>query len=419
MEVTIVKRIIILFCVLSTLLSSVVFTSAQETTDITEYVSEIESEYESETITKTETTTEKPNKLPAGEFYVGDINNDSYITAADSRLVLKFSSKQILLTERQCVLADANFNKVVNAQDARLILRIAARLDKTKKCSQAESADPALFIAKYDKRKNYTSSLKGFSTSIMDEAVFSQIKALENYCRQLGSVVTFYFTDVNQEYFIQYNSDRVYRTQCTVKAPFVKSMLDYMEKNNISLNKTIYLKSSQKWNGHYLSNFKTGTGFTISELMYYAIRNSDNTAYQMLFDYFGTTNFNENAKKIGSSLRLNSYIFGETSASNMAKHYLDIYNYSGKFKNVFFEHLSNSNTSPLIRNGIPSGVTVMRKSGSGGNATVGYHDCAIVMAEQPFVLIIYTSVNRDMGYDRTPFRKIAEMVYEINETLTY
>ncbi len=415
------KNVLCFICVLTIFLTSFIFTYAEETTDC-ELTSIPTDECNSEYSTEQENTTaknEKPNKLPEDEYYFGDINNDNYITAADSRLVLKFSSKQILLTERQCVLADANSNKVVNAQDARLILRIAARLDKPKVCSKAASADPTVFITKYDNRKNYKPYVKGFSTNIMDDEVFSQIKALEDYCRQLGNVVTFYFTDVNNEYFIQYNSDRIYRTQCTVKAAYVKSMLDYMEKHNIPLSKTIYLKSSQKWNGHYLSNFRTGTGFTVSELMYYAIRNSDNTAYQMLFDNFGTNHFNENAKKINSSLRLNSYIFGETSASNMAKHYLDIYNYNGKYKDIFFEHLSNSNTSPLIRNGIPSGITVMRKSGSGGNATVGYHDCAIVMAEQPFVLIIYTSVNRDWGYDRTPFRKIAEMAYKINETLTY
>lgn len=416
------KKIIALICALLTLLSSMIFVSATETGYESEPVAEIETEFESEPVSETETTTEKkekPNKLPEGEFYFGDINDDGYITAADSRLVLKFSSRQILFTERQCVLADVNSNKVVNAQDARSILRIAARLDKTKKCSLAASADPSLFISKYDNRKAYISSVNGFSTNIMDEDVFAKIRELEKYCKQLGNVGTFFFTDVNSEYFIQYNSDRVYRTQCTVKAPYVKSMLDYMERHNISINQTIYLKSSQKWKGHYLSNYRTGTGFTVSELMYYAIRNSDNTAYQMLFDYFGTSHFNENAAKIGSSLRLGSYIFGETSASNMTKHYLDIYNYNGKYKNIFFEHLSKSNTSPLIRNGIPNGVTVMRKSGSGGDATIGYHDCAIVMAEQPFVLVIYTSVNKDRNYDKTPFRKIAEMVYDINESLKY
>lgn len=412
------KKSVLLVIILTALFFSVLTANAQDTTDIAEDTSEIESESFSEPESTTEKK-EKPNKLPTGDFYIGDINSDGYITAADSRLVLKFSAKQIRLTERQCVLADSNSNKVVNAQDARSILRIAAKIEKTKKCPQAASANTDSRISKYDKRKKYTTYLKGFSTNIMDESVFSKIKALEDYCKQLGNVATFYYTDVNNEYFIQYNSNRVYRTQCTVKAPYIKSMLDYMEKNNISLNKVIYLKSNQKWGGHYLSNYRTGTGFTINELMYYAIRNSDNTAYQMLFDYFGTQHFNENAKKIGSSLKLDTYIFGETSASNMAKHYLDIYNYNGKFKNVFFENLSNSNTSPLISNGIPSDVTVMRKSGSGANMTVGYHDCAIVMTQQPFVLVIYTSVNKDRNYDKTPFRKIAEMVYQINENIAY
>ena len=51
--------------------------------------------------------------------------------------------------------------------------------------------------------------------------------------------------------------------------------------------------------------------------------------------------------------------------------------------------------------------------------TVGYHDCAVVLAEDPFVLIIYTSVNTDRGYDKTPFRRIAEKVYNINNSLYF
>ena len=360
-----------------------------------------------------------PIRIPDGEFYKGDINGDRIITASDARFVLRFSAQQIQLTERQCVISDANSDKTVNAQDARLVLRMAAKLEKAKKCNDAASASETKMLSRYDKRVKYTSSLSGFSTNIMDESAFSKIRDLENFCKSYKNVVTFYYTDVNNKYYIQYNSSKIYRTQCTVKAPFVKSMLDYMEANNIPLTKKLYLRSNQKWNGHYLSGFKTGTGFTIRELMFYALRYSDNTAYQMLFDQFGSKVLNNNAAKIGANLRLGTYIFGETSAADMAKFYLDIYNYNGKYKNEFFSDLLNSQTSPLIRNGIPSKVSIMRKSGSGGNMTVGYHDCAVVLAEEPFVLVIYTSVNIDRGYDKTPFRRIAEKVYNINNSLYF
>ncbi len=374
-----------------------------------------------ETTTKApETTTIKknPTKLPDG-YYKGDVNKDGFITASDARTVLKFSAKQIKLTEQQCVIADVNSNKTVNAQDARLTLRMAAKLDKIIACPDAENASTTKYYDSYGNNATYKPYLSGFSTNITDESLFPLIKELENLCSNYGKVVTFYFTDVKEEYYIQYNSNYIFRTQCTVKAPFIKSILVYMEENNISLDKVLYLQSSQKnrWSGHYLASFKAGTAFTIGDLLYYAIRNSDNVAYQMLFDYFGTDIFNKNAEKIGGSLRLGSYIFGETTARDMTRFFLDIYRYNGKFKKEFFGHLANSNTSPLIRNGIPSNVTVMRKSGSGGNATVGYHDCAIIMTDVPYVLVIYTSVNTNRYYDKTPFTNIANLTYKINTKL--
>lgn len=369
---------------------------------------------ESETTTKAK----NPTKLPSG-YYKGDVNKDGFITASDARTVLKFSAKQVKLTEQQCVISDINSNKTVNAQDARLTLRMAAKLDKIIPCPEAKNASTTKYLDKYGNNGIYKPSLSGFSTNIADESVYPIIKELENFCSRYRNSVTFYFTDVNEEYYIQYNSNRVFRTQCTVKAPFVKSMLVYMEENNISLDKVLYLKSSQRnrWPGHYLGSYSAGTAFTIRDILYYCIRNSDNVAYQMLFDYFGTDIFNKNAEKLDADLRLGSYIFGETSASDMTKFFLDIYRYDGKYSKEFRTHLANSNTSPLIRNGIPNSVQIMRKSGSGGSQTIGYHDCAIVMTETPYVLVIYTSVNKTNNYDKSPFYYIANYTYKIQNKL--
>ena len=181
-----------------------------------------------ETTTKApETTTAEPvthTPLPSG-YYKGDINKDGYITAADARQVLQFSSKLMLLTEQQCVLADIDSNKSVNAQDARLTLRMAAKLDSIKPSPDAQNASSSNYLDKYGNNAIYKPYLSDFSTNITDETLFPLIKELENLCSQYGSVVTFYFTDVNQEYYIQYKSNYLFRTQCTIKAPFIKSAL--------------------------------------------------------------------------------------------------------------------------------------------------------------------------------------------------
>ena len=406
------KKIISVFLSIMVLFGAAITGFAED--NITDSVNEFVSEVFSEPVTETTTKKVTPVVTPGG-YYKGDINLDCYINASDCRTILRFSSQLQLLTEQQCILADINSNNAVNAQDARLCLRMAAKLDSIIPDNDAQYADPEKYITKYDNRAQYTPYLSGFTTNITDESVFDKIRELEDYCYyNLGRVATFYYTDVNEEYFISYNSDRVYRTQCTIKAPYVKAMLDYMEENNISLDKVLYLQSHQKWKGHYVSGFRTGTAFTIDELMYYAIRNSDNTAYQMLFDYFGPEVLNRNSEKIGSSLRLGSYIFGENSARDMAKHYLDIYHYDGIYKQDFADDLIYTNCSPMIRRGIPDHVTIYRKLGSGGDATIGYHDCAVVFTDNPYVLIIYTSLNMDRGYDKTPFKRIAEMTYDIN-----
>ena len=407
------KKIISFLLALTVIGSTMITGYAQEDASetLTEYISEVFSE------TATETTTIKPATpvVTPGGFYKADVNLDGYINASDCRIILRFSAQMQLLSEQQCIIADINSNNAVNAQDARLALRMAAKIDSIIPDNEAHKADPEKYLSKYDNRKMYTPYLSGFKTNITDESVFDKIRDLEDYCYyNLGRVATFYYTDVNEEYYISYNSDRVYRTQCTIKAPYVKAMLDYMEENNIPLDKVLYLQSHQKWKGHYVSGFRTGTAFTIDELMYYAIRNSDNTAYQMLFDYFGPEVLNRNSEKIGSTLRLGSYIFGENSASDMAKHYLDIYHYNGKYKAEFEEDLIYTNCSPMIRRGIPDDIVIYRKLGSGGSATIGYHDCAVVFTDDPYVLVIYTSLNMDRGYDKMPFQRIAEKTLAIN-----
>ncbi len=370
--------------------------------------------------TEPPTTTQPPTTVPPTTeapkiLYYGDINKDFRVTSADARAVLRFSARLISFTNEQCVLADVNKNGKVNSADARSVLRLSARIEK-KTVFDKKVSNPGKTVTSYGTAQ-YQPTLKGFTTNIDDPDLFPKIKELENYCRNFTSTASFYYTDVKGKYYISFNSTRVYRTQCTIKAPFCKAALVYMEKNNIPLDTKLTLTASAKWRGHRLSGYANGTQFTIGNLIRYALTYSDNTAYQMLFNYFGNKVFNNDAASVGASLRLGSYIFGETSSQDMAKLYRGIYNYNGKFKDHLRWQMNRDNEentgTNLICGGIPSSVTALHKWGNGGKSTKGFHDCAIVLTKTPFVLCMYTSFNLDRNGDRLPFRKIGGMCYNI------
>ena len=60
---------------------------------------------------------------------IGDINADGRITAADARLLLRYTAKLESLDSETLKYSDANNDGKITAADARLILRVSAKLD--------------------------------------------------------------------------------------------------------------------------------------------------------------------------------------------------------------------------------------------------------------------------------------------------
>lgn len=65
-------------------------------------------------------------------LHSGDVNADGRITAADARLILRFSAGIQRYTVAQQAKADINGDGRITAADARMVLRIAASLDTIK-----------------------------------------------------------------------------------------------------------------------------------------------------------------------------------------------------------------------------------------------------------------------------------------------
>ncbi len=68
--------------------------------------------------------------ISAFAAYLGDINNDGSVSAADARIILRHSAKIESIADEKISIADVDKNGNVNAADARLALRMSAKLDE-------------------------------------------------------------------------------------------------------------------------------------------------------------------------------------------------------------------------------------------------------------------------------------------------
>lgn len=79
----------------------------------------------------------------AKPVFVGDVNGDSTVTAADARLVLRAAARLDVLNDSVSVTADADHDGSINAYDARLILRCAAGLENLGIIEDASETPPS------------------------------------------------------------------------------------------------------------------------------------------------------------------------------------------------------------------------------------------------------------------------------------
>lgn len=61
--------------------------------------------------------------------YIGDMNNDGNISAADARIALRIAAKMQAATEYELFVGDLDGDGKITAAEARKILRVAARID--------------------------------------------------------------------------------------------------------------------------------------------------------------------------------------------------------------------------------------------------------------------------------------------------
>ena len=196
-----------------------------------------------------------------------------------------------------------------------------------------------------------------------------------------------------------YNADRVFQSNCTIKAAMLLYICKLMDQGKLSKN-TLIKVDTDKMNYGGL----TSGEYTVDFLLTNMIRVSNSACFEVLHRYVTTKAFNSFLASLGSGTRMTSYSFmGTCKPSDRAKEWFAIYKYchsDAKNANYAWWQFLTAKYSP-IRDGLKTKL-VAHKGGwydKGNKGSCG--DCAIVKSRNGgcYLVVIFTQNNQVGDYN--------------------
>lgn len=206
-----------------------------------------------------------------------------------------------------------------------------------------------------------------------------------------------------------------YQVCSPIKAPYVKSLLE----NGVDLDEEIVRDERWMDDDRTVASADPGTKYTVKELMYYALNESDNTAYYLLYKKFGWQWFNDLMNEIGGGMYLGyDWLYTKCNVMQIAKCFWDIYDYAEETDEgkMMVDMMVDGEYNYQIGQALGKKYKVAQKYGSEFEFQ-SFHDCAIVYADSPFVLCIYTDLYPETDDNCVIFRELAEKFDDLNRLI--
>lgn len=224
------------------------------------------------------------------------------------------------------------------------------------------------------------------------------------------------YRDLERGTSYSYHGDTVFFSASLIKAPYVYTLLDQIAQynaikkanptNDPAKGKTL---SQETWDKYDLSRKITltesmkaegsgkikdmdltdGKEFTVLELIEYAIKVSDNTAFRILRNEFGYDYFWAVSRKLGVESVFTS--FNNMTADEACLYLAAIYDFAKEYPyegGILISLMKNANHQVLITQAVERPGNVAHKYGWDTNS---YHDMAIVYGEAPFAVAVMTN----------------------------
>lgn len=292
---------------------------------------------------------------------------------------------------------------------------------ETEQPAETTTAETTTAAPEPVKLKSSVLSDHAFSAEDFPKKVYSNKKLkkalaeIDDICSRYGTTISFEYKNMESCAVCRYNEYASYGCCSTVKAPFCKELLE----RGADLDDEIAI--SVKWDndGGTAASMAYGDTLSARELIRLAITESDNTAYYNLINYYGYDGFNSMNYELGVNYDLGySWIFNYCTAEDLMRQYEDIYDYAEKSERGkwLIKLMTKTDRETQITAQLGEKYTVAHKYGSDWDQNC-YHDCAIVFADSPFVLVIMTDQTPETEESDKVFKQLAKQFDIVNSQL--
>ena len=213
---------------------------------------------------------------------------------------------------------------------------------------------------------------------------------------------------------LSFNSGRGYQSSSTIKGPYAFYCYLQMEEGNGSLDDTMTYTGAYYAEGTGSIRYRpTGTTYTIRELLYRTLWESDNISYAMCVSKWGYDGYNEYMDSLGcDSLKLQYTIWpNQVTVEDLVIVWSEIYRYfeeGSELSQVLYDSCTPGAWN-CLSGAIPDNCIISQKYGWAGS----YGDGAIVRTPQgDYILSVFVN-SPGSDYDRNMVTRVVAQVHEI------
>ena len=254
--------------------------------------------------------------------------------------------------------------------------------------------------------------------NIKNKHIKKEIYKLNKFLLKQNEKVSYAYKDTYNNTF-SFNNDICFYSASAIKFLACLYIYENAEKDKNILEKKLKFKDEDfKGGSGILKNQKNKKEYTIKELIYYTLKESDNTAYIKLVNYIGKDNLKEYGLSLGAKHTLEGKdLFGITNSNDMVIYLTHLHEYLNKNTKLSNE-LKECMLDPsyqIIKPQTFKNNLFVRKYGSFG---IAFHEVGIVYTKNPFVVVILTQKNELSDKEKIKYiNKVAKKIYKINKKM--
>ncbi|MGN1370774.1 MAG: serine hydrolase [Candidatus Coprovivens sp.] len=260
--------------------------------------------------------------------------------------------------------------------------------------------------------KSYTNNsitVLDSSFKISDELVNNINNTINSY----GASSSFYIVSLDDGMSIGYNIDKKFETASSIKAPYALYIYKEIDAGNIDPNQQIIYQEKYYNKGTgVIKKSDFGTSYTVRDLVYYSLFESDNIAHTMLHRTFGVKGYNNMLKNLGTKqLYLTAgNPWGYTSARSAALVWQEIYNFSiTSDEGITFLNILSNGKYNYFKEVMPS-IPSASKTGFASKDVV---ETGIVFGEHPYIAIAIANKGGNIG----AYTQVLKLVSHMNDIM--